>query len=143
MAAPSKLTPETQDRIATMIRAGNPTDLAARVAGIHPSTYDEWMARGLLPGRANVKHRAFRAAVEQARAENEAILANRIAKAAASGSWRAACWLLERQYPERWSAGRARDGAGEVERRPNAAASIRDELAQRREARGEPASEAP
>ena len=38
-----------------------------------------------------------------ARAEAEAILVGRVQKAASAGSWRAACWLLERQWPERWA----------------------------------------
>ena len=90
---PSKLTPDLQERICQLIRAGNTTDIAASAVGIHVDTYYRWVAN----------RRGFRQAIEQARAEAEAILVGRVQKAAQAGSWRAACWLLERQWPERWA----------------------------------------
>ena len=45
----------------------------------------------------------IRRAVEQARAEAEASLVGRVQNAAQAGSWRAACWLPERRWPERRS----------------------------------------
>jgi hypothetical protein len=90
----SKYTPEIVERICQLIRAGNSPDLAAEATGIGRATFFRWQAN----------KRPFRLAVEQARAEAEAILVGRVQKAAQAGSWRAACWLLERQWPERWAA---------------------------------------
>lgn len=41
-------------------------------------------------------------AVQAARADCGASLAARITLAAQRGSWRAAAWLLEHEYPDRW-----------------------------------------
>lgn len=92
---PSKLTPETQERICQLLRAGNTHETSAEAAGITASTFYDW--KRTKP--------AFAHAVQQAEAEAEATLVTRIAKAAQAGSWRAACWLLERRNPERWAAG--------------------------------------
>lgn len=103
MARPSKLTPEVQTQISQLIRAGNTVEVAAAAAGIGEGTFYEWMARGDKPGAAHDSFREFRAAIEQARAESEAGMVARIAKAASNGSWQAAAWLLERRAPERWA----------------------------------------
>jgi transposase len=126
-----KLTPDVTAQAASLIRAGLDVELAARQIGISPATWYSWQARGVLEGRANKPYREFRAAIDRARAENEAILVGRVAKAANAGSWRAATWLLERQYPERWSAQAVRDALEPV-KQPTPAALIRDELAARR-----------
>src|SRR4051812_3365849 len=102
MAKPSKLTPEVQENIVRLIRAGNTIELAAEAAGISQATFYAWMARGESGKRADAPFVDFRDAVEQGRAEAEAVLVTRIAKAAANGSWSAAAWLLERSHPERW-----------------------------------------
>jgi transposase len=103
MARPSKLSPELQERCAALIRAGNTVEVAAEAAGISEATFYAWMARGEQSRASDRPYREFRAAVEQARAEAEATLVTRIAKAAANGSWPAAAWLLERRYSERWA----------------------------------------
>lgn len=103
MSRPSKLSPDVQAQIAALIRAGNTVEVAAAAAGIGQGTFYEWMARGEKPGAANVPFRGFREAIEQARAESEAGMVARIAKAASNGSWQAAAWLLERRAPERWA----------------------------------------
>jgi hypothetical protein len=65
------------------------------------------------------------------RAEHEGILVAQLGRAAARGSWRAAAWMLERQYPERWAlpadppAPEDADGVDAL-----------DELAERRRGRG-------
>jgi hypothetical protein len=90
---PSKYTPEVQERICQLIRAGNTVDVAARAVGLNAALLYKWMQR----------RPRFKAAIETARGEAEAILVGRVQKAASAGSWRAACWLLERQWPERWA----------------------------------------
>lgn len=110
---PSKLTPETQDRICQLIRAGNTVEVASEASGIAPTTYYDWMQKGI-DGPKRFKD--FREAVEKARAEAEAILVGRVQQAATT-SWRAATWLLERQWPERWApANERREVAGELDR---------------------------
>lgn len=134
MARPSKLTPEVQDRACQLIKVGNTVEVAAQACGISEATFHSWMARG---EREPGAHREFRDAVEVARAEAEATLVTRVAKAAANGSWPAAGWLLERRYPERWSKvaerKRAADDAGPAEQ--DSLAKL-DDLAARRAARG-------
>lgn len=103
MSRPSKLTPETQTQITRLIQVGNTVEVAAEAAGISRSTFFSWMERGAEAGPKNKPFRDFRTAVEQARAEAEATLVARIAKAAQNGSWSAAGWLLERSVPERWA----------------------------------------
>lgn len=112
---PTKLTPETQERICQLIRAGNTVEVASEASGIAPATYYGWMQRGQDKGQP---YRGFREAVEKARAEAEAILVGRVQQAANSGSWRAATWLLERQWPENWAplAERDRSGSRDLER---------------------------
>ena len=46
MARPSKLTPELMERIVRAVRAGNYPKVAARAAGISPTTYYRWMSEG-------------------------------------------------------------------------------------------------
>lgn len=102
MARPSKLTPEVQARLVAGIRHGLTHKTACAATGVAPRTFQTWIARGRLPGKANARHRHLVEAVERARAAREADLAARLLLAAQRGSWRAAAWLLERQYPERW-----------------------------------------
>jgi hypothetical protein len=95
------------------------------------------MERGTRNGPSNQVHREFRVAVDQARAEAEAILVSRISKAAQAGSWRAACWLLERRNPEKWASmserNRADNDTTETEAPPDPLSRV-DELAARRSA---------
>jgi hypothetical protein len=46
MGRPTKLTPERHRRIVEAIRAGCYAEVAARAAGIVPSTYYDWLQRG-------------------------------------------------------------------------------------------------
>jgi Transposase len=102
VARPTTLDTDLTERIAAVVRAGGTVELAAVATGIGERTVYRWLQRGERTGAANAPYQAFRAAVERARAEAEVILVARMTKAAAAGSWRAAAWLLERQYPERW-----------------------------------------
>jgi hypothetical protein len=118
-----------------LIRTATPAAQAAEAAGISESTYYSWLKRGNPAGKkqADAPYREFREQVLQAQAEAEAILVTRIGNAAAKGSWQAAAFLLERQYPERWakpngkepSDGKAHDPFADLDGRD-------DELSERR-----------
>jgi hypothetical protein len=82
------------------IRAGNYAIVAAQAAGVHPSTFFNWMKRGAVE-----KDGIFRElfdAVKKAEAEGEATLVGIVRKAAPK-NWQAAMTILERKYPKRWA----------------------------------------
>lgn len=136
------LKPEVSDRILQMLRAGNYVDVACRAAGIGQSTFYDWLARGDREGKApaDAPFREFREHVDQARAEGEARNVAVIAKAA-TRDWKAAAFLLERQYPERWARASMRQeesggNSGEGGAKPPADPFAEvDELAEKRRAR--------
>ena len=132
----SKLSPEVQEQIVRLIKVGNTNEVAADAAGISRATFFSWMDRGKKVGKTNKPYRDFREAVEQARAEAEATLVARIAKAAQNGSWSAAAWLLERRAPERW--GKLSDrNVDKKESQPiSETDQVRDELANLRKRKG-------
>ena len=112
MGRPTKHSPELQERICQLIRVGNSVEVAAEAAGIAPVTVYSWK-------QTNAE---FADAIETARAEAETLLVARISKVAQRGSWRAACWLLERHWPEEWAVpkqGGDPDLARELERLQN------------------------
>jgi hypothetical protein len=74
------------DQVLAMLRAGNYVEVAARAAGVP----------------AAVLLRELQEEIDRASAEGEARSVTRIAQAA-SDSWQAAAWLLERSAPERWA----------------------------------------
>lgn len=127
MPAP-KLTPEVQERICTLIKVGNTVEVAVDAAGIAESTFYTWMERGTRNGKNYAKYRAFRDEVHRARAEAEATLVARIAKAAQNGSWSAAAWLLERRAPDRWGSATERNSDGNQQEQTEAL-QVEDELA--------------
>ncbi len=94
MARPCKLTPETQARYCESLRLGSTRDLAARAAGLGPSTVRAWFKR------KGAVFTAFREAVEKAEAECVDHCLQKIRQASESGKWQASAWLLERRYPE-------------------------------------------
>lgn len=94
-----KLTPELQNEICRVIRAGNYIETAAAYAGISKTTLYDWMRKGRAQKRG--KYRDFVTAVEKALAEAEIRDVMIIAKAAEE-NWQAAAWRLERKFPERW-----------------------------------------
>src|SRR5262249_3499135 len=61
--------PEVQAKIATLIRVGNSAEVAAGAAGISRSSFFSWLAKG--HAETTGRYRAFREAVDQARAESE------------------------------------------------------------------------
>lgn len=93
--------------IVERVRTGIPPESAAEATGVDGSTYYRWMAEGedryeagkLVKARS--PYREFREAITRARAEAEAIHVAHVASAS-SKDWRAAAFLLERSYPQRW-----------------------------------------
>lgn len=94
---PSKYTQARRDRILEALAEGHYVETAARLGGISPTTYYEWVAE--LP--------EFAEATQKARAKAEDDLVGHI-RAAAAGvgelppQWTAAAWILERTRPERF-----------------------------------------
>lgn len=99
MARPTKLTAGVRDRIVQAIRTGNYAEPSARAAGVAPSTYYRWLARGERE-QAGI-YRDFHDAVRLAEAEAE-VHAVAILRRAMSEDWRAGLAYLERRYPARW-----------------------------------------
>jgi hypothetical protein len=95
------LTPELADSLIAMLRAGNYVQVAVRAVGIRRQTLTKWLERGESTAPEDEPYAQLRERVEQARAEGEVRNVAQISKAA-SDSWQAAAWLLERQYPDRW-----------------------------------------
>ena len=97
MARPAKLTPELTREITAYISDGNSPTISATLVGISSSTYFSWMSKG---SNQEPRFMEFSESIERAKAQS---IVNRVAyisRAADSGHWRAAAWLLERIAPE-------------------------------------------
>jgi len=83
------------------IRRGNRLATAAQLAGLSPSTVEEWMrcGRGLDARPVTPTYMAFVEDVEQAQAEAEAEAVGAI-RDAARRDWRAAAWFLSNVSPD-------------------------------------------
>jgi hypothetical protein len=100
---PSILTPDVQRRLCEAVAAGNTRHDAAEYAGIGESTLRAWLANGKRQRRG--KFRALLTAVKKA--EADAVVRNvAIIQKAASKTWQAAAWWLERKRANDWSQGR-------------------------------------
>lgn len=111
MGRHTKLTKPRHEGIVRMIASGSYSEIAARANGVGPSTFYAWMKRG---ENAEVDDKGkpidfdderyveFREAVKEAEAKAEVLAVGRIQQAAASGTWTASAWYLERKYPDRW-----------------------------------------
>lgn len=95
----TKLTPERQERICALIRAGHYKKVAAIQAGIDESKFYEWMRQGV-PGHKKYRrvYEEFREAVQKAEADSEIILLNEVLK----GGPRMALEVLSRRFNQRW-----------------------------------------
>jgi hypothetical protein len=119
--------------IAGRVRAGVPPETAARCAGVEASVFDEWMDRGARNTRGDYVFARFRRAILQAEADFEASVVKSIVTGAATGQWRAAAWLAERRWPERYMRASVRTRDDHADRSDTTPARDRvDELAQRR-----------
>ena len=82
-----------------MLRSGMALEVAAQTAGVSSRSVRRWRARGELD-------------VDRELAAGEMQLAAVVSRSTAR-SWRAAAWLLERRFPERWATPQRRpDGRG-------------------------------
>lgn len=108
---PTKFTPERREKIIQLIKAGNYLETATQAAGIDYSTFRNWMNRGedalqrQSDGDKLTKvEKEFVDFVEHIqKAEAEAEARNlMIINKAASDSWQAAAWYLERKHHDRW-----------------------------------------
>lgn len=95
---PSKFTPARTARIIALVRAGNYAEVAARQAGIHSSTYFDWMARGKMGEKG---YHEFSEAIGSAEAfaESQAVV---LVRKEMATNWKAAGWYLERKFHDRW-----------------------------------------
>ncbi len=101
---PTKLTPLIVDRLVDALRKGHAHAVAARLAGVGPTTFQTWLAQGqVTPANPNPApaFRDFRDRIKSAEAEAEDRLLG-IVLAAAPTSWQAAMTILERRWPARW-----------------------------------------
>jgi hypothetical protein len=85
------------------IKACNFAVTACRLARVPERTYYYWLERG--KQQEDSIYAEFYEAVEQAEAEREARLVERLAN---SNDLKATMWMLERIAPERWGARRSR-----------------------------------
>lgn len=124
---------DTLDRLATMLRAGNYVTVAARAVGVAPDRLAEWLERGASSDPDERSFVELRERLDRARADAEVRHVALVAAAAAE-NWQAAAWLLERQYPDRWSRPTLAQFRIDVEP-PTFSADALDELTERRAAR--------
>ncbi len=110
MARPRKLTPRIAARLVDALNQGAAIDVAANYVGVSRRIVYKWIEDGRAAdgGRLAV----FADLVDQALASAELRL-QLVVKKEAQSNWKAAAWLLERRFPERWGPRRV-----EVERPP-------------------------
>lgn len=97
MARPAKLSPELTREIMAYIQDGNSPTKSATLVGIAPSTYFNWMSKG---SNQEPRFMEFSESIKRACAQSIVNQVAHISRAADSGNWRAAAWLLERMAPE-------------------------------------------
>ncbi len=99
MGRHTKLTPERQQKICELLKAGNTARTAALANGICEATLINWMNKGRK--QKSGKYFEFFEAIKKAKAEAEARNVLIIQKAAEK-NWQAAAWWLERTNPDKW-----------------------------------------
>jgi len=97
MGRPSKLTPETQEKICEAIRLGATYELACNSAGVSYTSFREWILRG--EKAKTGKFLVFSEAIKKAEGDATKKWLSHIEDAAQDGNWQAAAWKLERRYP--------------------------------------------
>lgn len=103
-----RLTNDVIERFAAAIRAGETFTAAAQTVGVDPRTAHRWRSAGeredgtLRAQFAAAVSAALDQAAAQGMTEDDLIAA--LEQQARRGSVKAATWLLERRWPERWAA---------------------------------------
>ncbi len=112
MPRPTKLSPQRQAQICEYVAQGHSREIAAQACGIAATTVYRWMKRG--ETEPDGPFGEFCMALKRADAEAEIACLRRIKAAAEAGDWRAAAWMLERRYPEKWGRRRAARSEGGI-----------------------------
>ena len=93
----SKLTESLIDEISKLIGGGLTNKDACAIVGISEASLYKWLKEP----REGLEIELFKA-LEKARATRKAFLLQTITRAAQGGTWQAAAWYLERQYPSEY-----------------------------------------
>jgi hypothetical protein len=105
MARPSSLTAERRDAIERALAGGAPLSVAAAAGEVSPRTVSRWLEEGLVVRRElTAVPEPGAPAVALSEHDGEAIQRALVGSvlAAARHDWRAATWLLERRWPDRY-----------------------------------------
>jgi transposase len=97
---PSKLTPETRQRLVDAVRAGNYIDAACSHAGIAVSTYYLWREKA--KGSRTGEYKELMDEIEAAEAAAEVRMVAQWQQQIPN-DWRAAREFLARRFPNKWS----------------------------------------
>jgi transposase len=101
MARPSSLTSERRDAVERALAAGAPLNIAAASAGVSKRTVSRWLEDGSVARRElSVVPESERDLADDATVQRE--LLESVFAAASRGEWRAATWILERRWPDRY-----------------------------------------
>lgn len=92
MGRRTKYTAEVAKKITDAIRVGATYELAAKYAGVHYDTFNEWR-------KAKSE---FSEAINMAEGQGALGWLAKIEQAANDGTWQAAAWKLERRYPREY-----------------------------------------
>jgi hypothetical protein len=114
-----------KERIVKATRAGLSPSSTADYAGIGRSTYFDWLRRGRVAsesmaagvhvGASELPFLDLLDSIRQIRADIEVETLRVIENSAKEGQWRAAAWLLERAFPQRWGPSRRREPLAQPE----------------------------
>ncbi len=96
----TKLNDARLKKVVDGITAGLPYDTACALAGIHYTTFLNWMKRG--EEDKTGEFFKFFEEVKKAEAIAESVHIKNIKDAGRNGVWQADAWMLERRYPEKW-----------------------------------------
>jgi hypothetical protein len=102
----SKLNDEAAGIILEALRAGHYRKTAAALAGIHATTFSEWMRREHEP------YKSFQSMVLAAEAEAEQTQLSKITESPEPAD---AKWYLSRKFPDRWAETRRIDVSGRLD----------------------------
>ena len=96
----TKLTPEIKEKIGKNIRLGMSIKNAVIAAGIHESTYYDWINKGEKATRG--LYAEFSEYITECKAISEQRHVGIIVKAASKGEWQASKFILQSRFPKEW-----------------------------------------